>query len=326
MALEPTRRGARPAADLVVPSTAPDGRPRPLRPSRSIDADAVHADDVRRVAERLAAAGVPSPQADARWLVAHAVETFGEVDDRARVARLAELVARREQREPLQLILGTTAFRTVELACRPGVFVPRPETEVVAGEAIAAARAAGPAPVVAEPCTGTGAIACSLVAEVPGVRVVATDLSALAVALARENLARVAAGVTAKRPGDRPSWEVHRGELLAPVDAALRGHLDVLVANPPYLPAADRGAWDPEVADHDPHVALVGGPDGHEVVDALVATARSWLAPAGTLVLEIDARRAQEALGSARRAGLVEVRAVLDLTGAPRVLVARRGG
>ncbi len=283
-----------------------------------------------RVAAALAAAGVPSPETDARWLVAHVagVDPWQRPDAPAGEAcgrALRPLVERRVAREPLQLILGHTAFRLLDLVCRAGVFVPRPETETVAGLAIDAARAAGARPVVGEPCTGTGAIACSLAAEVPGVRVVAGDVDTRAVATARVNVRRLTegrAGVVGPAPG--ATVEVRAGELLGALPAALTGHLDVLVANPPYLPDADRTTWAPEVADHDPVRALVGGPDGHEVVAELVSAATHWLRPGGTLVLEIDARRAATAVEQARRAGLVDVGVEHDLTGAARALLARR--
>jgi release factor glutamine methyltransferase len=291
-----------------------------VNPSRS------HPEVVAAVARRLALAGVPSPDADARWLVAHVVEVAGTPTG-CGAALLDGLVARRAAREPLQLVLGSWPFRTVELRCRPGVFVPRPETEVVAGVAIDAARAAGPRPTIVEPCTGTGAIACSLLAEVPGATIMATDLDPAAVELATENLARVAegaAGPASAAPGARAT--VVAGDLLDPVDPALRGHLDVLVANPPYLPARDRGSWEVEVADHDPDAALVGGPDGHEVVDAVLAAAVAWLAPSGSVVVEIDERRGEEALAVAGRVGLLDARLVHDLTGAARAVLARAPG
>lgn len=276
------------------------------------------------VAARLEAAGVPSPQADARWLVEHVADGVGEpATDPAAARALAALVERRAAREPLQLLLGSWAFRTVELACEPAVFLPRPETEVVAGLAVEAARAAGPHPRVAEPCTGGGAISCALVAEVPGVEVVATDRDARAVAAARRNLARVLDG-RAGRAAAGAHGEVRHGDLLGPVDPSWRGHLDVLVANPPYLPAADRDTWPPEVADHDPPSALIGGDDGHEVVDRLLALAADWLAPGGLVVLEIDERRGDDACAAAARHGLVGARTVTDLAGADRAVTARR--
>jgi release factor glutamine methyltransferase len=314
------------------PATTPDPTaPAPARaPASHHTAGCVARDALARAALILGAAGVPCPQVDARWLVAHAagVDPLQRPDatlDDAASGALASLVARRAAREPLQLVLGEAAFRHLTLACRAGVFVPRPETEVVAGLAIAAAIAAGPRALVGEPCTGTGAIACSLAAEVAGVRVVAGDLDARAVAAARGNVRRLvegAAGVDGPAPG--ATVEVRHGHLLAALPADLRGRLDVLVANPPYLPAADREGWAPEVALHDPERALIGGPDGHEVVAALVADAHDWLRPHGMLVLEIDARRAASARTHAHRAGLSDVRVEQDLTGAPRALLARR--
>ncbi|MCC5946822.1 MAG: peptide chain release factor N(5)-glutamine methyltransferase [Nitriliruptoraceae bacterium] len=275
-----------------------------------------HPEVVAAVAERLRTAGLPSPDADARWLVEHVDGVVGDPVG-CGAALLDGLVARRLAREPLQLILGKAAFRTVEVAVAPGVFIPRPETEVVAGIAIDAARAAGGRPRVVEPCTGTGAIACSLLAEVPGVEVLATDVDPAAAALATRNLAVVPAAHGAR-------GEVRHGALLDPVDPAWRGTVDVLVANPPYLPAADRGSWQPEVADHDPDRALVGGEDGHEVVDALLALAAAWLRPGGTVVLEIDERRGSDALAQAARLGLIDARVERDLTGADRAIVAVR--
>jgi release factor glutamine methyltransferase len=284
----------------------------------------VDAEVVRRVTSRLEAAGVPNAAVDARLLVEHVVETFGAAAG-CGGSVLDGLVDRRASRVPLQQVVGRTWFRTLELACAPGVFVPRPETEIVAGVAIDAARSAGAAPRVVEACTGSGAIACSLVAEVAGVEVAATELHAVSADLARHNLDRTLAGVAdpaGPAPGAR--GEVLLGDLLDPVDPSWRGTLDVLVANPPYLPAADRGSWDPEVADHDPDAALVGGPDGHEVVDRLLELATGWLRPGGTVVVEIDDRRGEDAEVAGRVAGLVDVRIVPDLTGRDRAVVARR--
>jgi release factor glutamine methyltransferase len=280
---------------------------------------------VRRVTARLAAAGVPSAAVDARLLVEHVVEVFGAAAG-CGGSVLDGLVDRRADRVPLQQVLGRTWFRTLELSCAPGVFVPRPETEVVAGAAIVAAAAAGPTPRVVEPCCGSGAIVCALVAEVPGVEVVATDLDPAAVALTRHNLDRTLAGeADPGAPAAGASATVHLGDLLAPVDPSWRGTVDVLVSNPPYLPAADRVTWDPEVQ-HDPEAALVGGPDGHEVVDRLLELAGSWLRPGGTVVVEIDDRRGDDALAAARAAGLVDASLVRDLTGRDRAVTARRAG
>ncbi len=297
----------------------------PVRP------DAPLHEAVARITGMLRDAGVPSPAADARWLVQGiaGVDPHRHPDTplpRAALPALNDAVARRAAREPLQLILGTAPFRALELVCRPGVFVPRPETEIVAGLAVDVAQRVGsPAPIVAEPCTGTGAIACAIAAEVPGARVIATDRDPAAVHLARHNADRVRRGV-AGPPGfaRAATLTVQTGDLLDPLDPELRGHLDVLVANPPYLPADDRDYWAPEVAAHDPDTALVGGADGHEVVNALLTLAARWLAPGGTVILEIDERRGADVAGAARHAGLSSIEVARDLTGADRAIVARR--
>lgn len=286
-------------------------------------------DLVAEVADRLERAGVPTPDVDARWIVDAMVDRFGPDLAGCDAGVLDALVERRAARVPLQLVLGHTTFRWVEVACRAGVFVPRPETEVVAGVAIDAAREAGDAPRVVEPCTGTGAIALAVASEVPGARVAASDRSDSAVGLARENLETLQRGATPEpwRPGPwlAPGAQVTvtQAEVPTAVPSAWRGAVDVLVCNPPYLPAADTGTWQPEVGEHDPLDSLVGGPDGHEVVDALLALAPQWLRPGGTVVVEIDDRRGGDAVAHARAAGLVDVRIVPDLTGRDRAVTGR---
>jgi release factor glutamine methyltransferase len=281
-------------------------------------------------ARALREAGVASPEVDARWLVEAAAgvdprRAPGEVLVDGAAETLAGLVARRCAREPLQLVVGTTAFRTIELRCRPGVFVPRPETEVLAGIALELVRAAqqdGAGPVIVhEPCCGTGAIGLAVASEVDGAVVLLADRSESAVALATENRDALAA-----RGELRSAVEVHRGELLDAFAASGHGSAHVIVANPPYLPAIDLAGLDPEVVDHDPHDALAGGPDGHEVVDELLVQASRALRPGGAVVLEVDARRSEEAVAVARRLGLVDARACEDLTGASRFVLARRPG
>jgi release factor glutamine methyltransferase len=285
------------------------------------------------VVVQLRAAGVSSPEVDARWLVEAAT---GEDprrlpdatldDDAGRV--LAALVARRCAREPLQLVLGTAAFRDLELRCHRGVFVPRPETEVLAGialdlvhESVGERRGGGRPVIVLEPCCGTGAIGLAIASGTADAVVTIADHSPAAVALAQENHVLLAASGLLLSP-----VSVRRGSLMDAFDAVDRGRVDVLVANPPYLPLADLATMDPEVAAHDPHDALFGGPEGHEVVDALLAAAREWLAPGGAVVLEVDARRCDAALERAHEVGLVGVESRRDLTGADRFVLARRSG
>ena len=269
---------------------------------------------------RLAAAGVPTPDVDARWLLTSVVGGRGAkmgLDSRRRLdseanARLTEYVTRRVRREPLQLILGSVGFRHLDLLVRPEVFVPRPETEVLAGMAIAALPAGGGG-VVVEPCTGTGAVACAVASEASPRLVVATDTSAPAVQLARDNAARAGVAV-----------DVRRGDLLDPVPADLRGRVDVIVANPPYLAAGELRGLEPEVVDWDPHDALVAGPTGHEVADRLIEQAPDWLADGGWLLLEVDPARAAATIARMTATGLAHASAHNDLIGAARIVAARK--
>lgn len=268
--------------------------------------------------ERFTAAGVPTPRVDAELLLRHVLDwprvrvlTSGRVQvDKAAGARLAELAARRVAREPLQLLVGTVGFRHLELHVRPGVFIPRPETEVLAGEAIDRTPRGG---IVVEPCTGTGAVACAVADEAAPGRVHATDVSADAVALADENAQLAGVDV-----------QVARGDLLDPVPHTLRGRIDVLVANPPYLAEGELEQLEPEVAGWDPPAALVAGPTGHEVSDRLITLGREWLASGAWLLLEVDAARAKVVAGRCRAAGFEATGVSSDLTGRERIVQARQ--
>lgn len=272
----------------------------------------------RSITALLTRAGVDSPDADARWLVRHGLELSAvelirdaaRTVEPARVAAVRRLAQRRAGREPLQLVLGSTEFRGHHLIVRPGTFVPRPETELLTEHALACLPDGG---TVVEPCTGTGAIACAIAAERPCTRVVATDIDPAAADLARDNAA--ALGVVI---------DVRVGDLLAPVPTALRGAVDVLVANPPYVADAELASLPPEVTRWDPRRALVAGASGHEVTDRLFALATTWLTRRGWLLVELDESRATEAARRAAAAGLEDVVVLDDLTGRPRFVRARR--
>lgn len=269
-------------------------------------------------------AGVPSARHDAMALAAFALGTErvdlvlapALPDDFA--AGYAALVDRRARREPLQHIVGRTGFRYLTLAVERGVFVPRPETEVVAGLAVdeAAARvAAGVDPLVVDLCTGSGAIAVAVATEVPAARVVAVDVSLAAVGLATRNAEAAGAHVRVIL-GD-----VQDPELLA----ELTGDVDVVVANPPYIPP-DAEPTEPEVRDHDPDLALYGGgPDGLDTPRAVLAAAARLLRPGGLLVVEHAEVQADALRAAAAATGAFQdPRTVPDLTGRPRALLARR--
>lgn len=237
---------------------------------------------IRDAERRLAEAGVASPRVDAELLLAHALGTtrsrlfaVAALDAEQQTA-YAALVARRAARQPLQHLTGTAAFRHVELAVGPGVFVPRPETELLAGWAIERADRAGRAesrpPVVVDLCTGSGAIALSVATEVPHARVHAVELDECAHAWALRNLA--GSGVDL-RQGD-----------MADAFPELDGTVDVVVCNPPYVPLE---AWESvalEARDHDPHLALFSGADGLDAFRVLDGVAARLLRPGGVLGVE----------------------------------------
>ncbi|MDP9022149.1 MAG: peptide chain release factor N(5)-glutamine methyltransferase [Actinomycetota bacterium] len=286
---------------------------------------------VRAHASTLASAGVEHPEVDALTLARHALDadaatvrtaTTADVDDR-RLRQLADLVAVRATRVPLQHLTATTGFRDLDITCRAGVFIPRPETEILAGLAIEAARRAasdGGRATVVEPCTGTGAVALAVATEVHAADVVATDRCARAVALARHNLARVERGVH----GAGSTCRVVHGDLFDPVPADLRGTVDVVVCNPPYLTPGEVAQATPEVRGHEPRDALVAGAGGNAVVHRLLDEAAAWLRPGGDLLVELAETRAGAVAAAARRSGYTDVHVVADLTGRDRVLTARR--
>ena len=280
-----------------------------------------------RATAELARAGVPSPRADAELLAAHLLAvTRPEVARRALVGGsaapdgFADLVAERAQRVPLQHLTGRAPFRDLELAVGPGVFVPRPETEDVAGAAITAARSVvdstGGA-VVVDLCAGSAAIALAVATEVPASTVVAVEVSARARAWAAANITALAPGRVDLRAADvtDPStW---------PALADLSGRVDVVVSNPPYIPPGQEPV-DPEVRDHDPHVALYGGgPDGLAVPRAVIALAARLLRPGGRFVMEhADVQRAEVLRAVADHGGWAGATDHDDLAGRPRYLVA----
>ena len=277
--------------------------------------------DVRAAARRLAAAGVACPENDARLLAEHALGAplllaVGADPDFSE--HYEALIARREGREPLQHIIGVMWFRGQELVSRPGVFIVRPETEVVAGTAIEAARrmvADGAAPLVVDLCAGSGAIAAALACEVPEARVVAVEIDEEAAALACENCGRLAPGRV----------EVIRGDATdAQVLNDLDGCVDVVVSNPPYVPA--EAIEDAETARYDPDRALFGGgEDGLAVPRAVVRRAAGLLRPGGVLIMEHDPRQSEELRDAALTAGFTMAETGRDLAGRDRYLRAERG-
>ena len=238
---------------------------------------------LRAVSSQLAEAGVPDPLVDAEMLLGfvlglsrgevQAATIRGDVADDAQVEVLRELADRRAAREPLQHLTGVAAFRHLELAVGPGVFVPRPETETVVQFAIDALTAsAEEAPIAVDLGTGSGAIAMSMATEVPHARVFAVELSPQAHAWAARNTAAA------------DNLTLVHGDLATAFDE-LRGSVAVVISNPPYVPD-DAIPRDPEVRLHDPRQALYGGADGLDVVRVISRRAQELLHQGGLLVLE----------------------------------------
>jgi release factor glutamine methyltransferase len=260
-------------------------------------------------------AGVASPEHDAAELLAHVLGTT-----RARLPLVEHvppdvlgeydaLVARRAGREPLQHLTGLAWFRHVELVVGPGVFVPRPETELLAGWAVDEASLLD-RPVVLDLCTGSGAVAKAIADEVPAASVHAVELDPAAHAWAERNLAGTGVDL---RHGD-----------MATAFEDLLGSVDVVTCNPPYIPLE---AWEsvaPEARDHDPHLALFSGSDGLDAIRVLERRAAQLLRPGGVLGFEhadLQGDSAPAVLAAAGRWS--DVRDHHDLAGRPRFTTAR---
>ncbi len=263
---------------------------------------------------------VETPRRSAEWLTSAAtglsrVELYAHFDrplDEDERAELRAGVKRRAAGEPLQYVTGEMPFRHIVVRVVPGVFIPRPETEVLVDEALAAC-AEAERPVVVDLCTGSGCVACSIAFEDSSAQVFATDLSELAVETARLN---------AERLGVSSRVTIERGDLFAGVPEELRGSVDVVVTNPPYIPTPDLADLPDEVARFEPGLALDGGPDGLATARRIGDEARGWLAPGGTLAMELDATCVESAAEGLQE-WYQEVRVVKDLAQRERVVVAR---
>lgn len=259
--------------------------------------------DARRIVER--AAGLE----EGGWFLA--LDTPVAPRD---LARHREMVRRRSGGEPLQYVLGRWGFRTLDLFVDRRALIPRPETEQVVEAAVQVAEAWGRHPLtVVDLGTGTGAIALSLAVELPMADVWATDVSEDALAVARANLTGI--GTLAAR-----RVQLRQGSWFAALPAALRGRIDLVVTNPPYVAAGEE--LPAEVADWEPRDALVGGPTGLEPAARILAEAPGWLARPAALVVEVAPHQAEPAARLATHAGFGAVEVRPDLAGRPRALVA----
>jgi len=242
------------------------------------------------------------------------------VSDRA-LAYFEDMVSRRAAGEPLQYVLGRWGFRQLDLMVDRRALIPRPETEQVVEVALAELRAMGsPATaVVADLGTGSGAIALSLAKEGKVGAVWATDLSPDAIAVARANLAGLGGSAA-------PRVRLEVGSWWEALPSDLKGRLDLVVSNPPYVSTAEMGELPEVVAGWEPHLALAAGPDGLDALEVIVRGAPKWLARPGRLVVELAPHQAAGVAALALEVGFDEVVVRADLAGRDRALVGRLGG
>lgn len=277
---------------------------------------------IGEVSARLARAQVPSPEADAHVLIAsvlglsrgelqaHAIA--GKDADPDEVSAIEELVVRRERREPLQHLLGRAPFLDIEVAVGPGVFVPRPETEVLAHYAIAHAQALAPGErglQIVDLCSGSGVLAITLARAVPYADVSAVEISDDAVAYLKDNVSRLAPGVAISHQS-----VCDFGQSVPELS------IDLIVSNPPYVPEAETPN-DPEVARFDPPLALYGGEDGLDVVRDVVALASRVLRQGGAVMIEHSNLHGESVREILSAAGFRSVATERDLTGRDRFSV-----
>lgn len=276
---------------------------------------------IARAAAALDEAGIEDGWWDAEQLAAHVLGTSrGRLSltptmTAAQLAEYESLVGRRAIREPLQHLIGSVGFRYVDLAVGPGVFIPRPETEVVVGWAVEHLRSSGREhPLVVDLCSGSGVIPLAIANEVPQAVVHGVELDESALSWARRNAdSRSELGDTAV--------QLHHSDIEHAVPE-LDGTVDLVISNPPYVAEHELDDVQPEVRDHDPHVALLAGPDGLDVIRLVSLTAQRLLVPGCPLVVEHSDRQGESVPELLRADGWVDVEDHDDLTGRPRFATA----
>lgn len=279
---------------------------------------------IQRSTEFLARKGVESPRLQIELLLAHILQmprlklylNFERALTEAQLATLRELVRRRGEREPLQHLLGTVSFVGLELAVTRDVLIPRPETEQLVELAARHLTNRNPGPAhptrVLDFGTGSGCVAIALAKEFPEIEIHATDVSEAALGVARENAAH---------QGLAGRMHFHHGDGFAAVPVGMR--FDLLVSNPPYIPSAEIATLQPEVRDHDPRLALDGGPDGLEFYRRFVAEAPAFVQTGALLVAEFGDNQ-EGALTEMFSAPGWQLEAIeKDLSGRARFMVAR---
>lgn len=272
---------------------------------------------LRQAVVRLRAAGLDDPAVDARALLAHAMGIgpdrvtlhASDILDPATMARLDAMVAQRIRHQPVAQITGHRMFWGRRFTVTPDTLDPRGDTETLVAAALSA-----PFHHVLDLGTGTGCILCSLLADRPAATGVGVDVSQAALAVARANAQAHGLGARA---------QFHAGDWFSALPGPVR--FDLIVANPPYITAAEMADLSPEVRDWEPHLALTPGGDGLSAYRVIAAGLSAHLAPGGRVMLEIGHRQGPEVAALLARAGLADVTVLPDLDGRDRVVCGRRG-
>ena len=276
------------------------------------------ADIIKSGEELLVEASVPDARRDSATLVGLAIgrdraflyshpeyEPTGE-----EVGRIDEYLRRRADREPLQYIRGTQEFYGFEFEVTPDVLIPRPETEMLVERAVKILSEVKE-PLILDIGTGTGCIPISILRCIPDAAGTAADISPEALAVAARNL---------ERNGVAGRLKLVRSDLFAKIPPT---NFDIIISNPPYVPEKDLAHLQPEVRDHEPHVALTDGSDGVSIIERIIKDSRHYLAPGGVLLIEMGFGQSERVLEMAIGNGWESAEVVPDLQGIPRVLVAK---
>ena len=282
------------------------------------------AESIAKAAARLATHKIENSRLDAEvllghalnrdwaWLVAHYPDRISDVETR----HYERLVERRAVREPLQYITAKQEFWGIDFLVTPEVLIPRPETELVVENALSRLRNVTE-PTIIDLCTGSGCIAICLARELPKARVLATDRSAEALAVAKTN---------ALRQGVDQQIRFIEGDLFGPLNVAgLEGSVDVITANPPYVRSSELPGLQPEVRDFEPEMALVSGPAGTEIAERIIAESPGYLKSGGALIMEFGMGQTEALREMIERTAVYAATSVLkDLAGIERVIVAKK--
>ena len=283
------------------------------------------AEAINNAATLLSTAGITNARLDAEvllshiimkdrvWLITHRDDVLDDNHQR----EFADVIQRRTRREPLQHIIGNQEFWGLEFIVSPDVLIPRPETEFIIEAALAIVQDRNKPVRIIDLCTGSGCIAVSLAKELTAARVIATDASEKALAVARENT---------RRHGVSEHIRFLLGDLFEPLEELdIRGQIDIIVSNPPYVQAGDLSTLQPEVRDYEPEMALIAGPKGTEIAKRIIQLSPEYLKKNGALIMEMGLGQAEALTRMVEATGAYGDRELLkDLAGIERVIVARK--